>query len=284
MVAAGRRLFFKVRPVATLIRGWFAERAEHSQGSDFMEFAQEKGHMSLTAVADEPAEQGGKPDDELLAVIGHELRGPLTAIRTALDALTRCSDDAALRGRALALLNRQTRFMADLLERLLDLSRINYGKATLRKQAVELRQLVETALETARPCIDGRNHLLDVTLPPFPVILHVDATRVQQALTNLLENAAKYTKPGGRIQLTITLESDEVVFQLRDNGIGIGADTLPHVFDLFRQSSRVAAHYHGGLGIGLALVRQIVEMHGGSVMAYSAGVGQGSEFVVRLPK
>jgi signal transduction histidine kinase len=235
-------------------------------------------------VIDEREDMGTeKRRDDFLAIVGHELRTPLAAVRTALDVLTRGSNDAAMREQALALMNRQTRLMSEMLDRLLECFRVRHGKVPLRKQAVDLRQLLETVIETVRPCIDGRRHQLELTLPPISIILEADATRLEEALSNLLENAAKYTDPGGRIELIVTLKSDAVVLQIRDNGIGIGGESLPYIFDLFRQSPHTTGHCQGGLGIGLALVRQIVEMHGGTVDAFSAGPGKGSEFLVCLP-
>lgn len=222
--------------------------------------------------------------DEFLALLGHELRNPLAAIRNALQVCRRCGDDTAMREWVRGVLERQTDQMIHLIEKLLEFSRITHGKARLQKRPVDLAQMVNMAVETVRPRIDERGQLLAVTLPPGPVTLEADPTLLQQALTNLLVNAVKYTGPGGDIWLTVEHVGDDIVFRVCDSGIGIASDVLPHVFDLFWQSSRTADHSEGGLGIGLALVRQIVALHGGSVRAVSDGLGKGSEFVVRLPR
>jgi signal transduction histidine kinase len=229
-------------------------------------------------------EEVGSKEDELLALVGHELRGPLAAIRNAVAVLSRKGDDAATREWVQGVLDRQTRQMSSLIEEMLDLSRFSRGKGRLEQRLVDLRHVVPLAIETVRPCIDERGHVLVVVLPPGPVTVKADPIRLAQVVSNLLGNAAKYTDRGGRIELTVLPEGDEVVIRVRDNGIGIAPEVLPHVFDLFCQSPRAAGRAAGGLGIGLALVRQLVEMHGGSVSASSAGPGQGSEFVVRLPR
>ena len=162
-------------------------------------------------------------------------------------------------------------------------ARNGLGKVQLGKERVDLARLVDVAFEAVRHSLEERGHEVEVVLPPGPVILEADPTRLEEVLTNLLDNAAKYTAPLGRIGLTAVPEGDDIVFRVWDSGIGIAPEMLPHVFDLFWQSS-CAAHHSGGLGIGLALVRQIVELHGGSISAFSAGPGQGSEFVVRLPR
>jgi signal transduction histidine kinase len=222
--------------------------------------------------------------DQALALLAHELRNPLGAIRMALQMLHQVRDDPATRERVEGVLDRQTRHMGRLIEGVLDLARIGLGKVQLGRERVDLARLVEAALETVRHSLEERGHELEVVLPPDPLILEADPTRLQEVLTNLLDNAAKYTAPLGRIALTAVPERDDIVLRVRDSGIGIAPEMLPHVFDLFWQSSRAAGHSAGGLGIGLALVRQLVKMHGGSVSACSAGLGQGSEFVVRLPR
>jgi signal transduction histidine kinase len=218
-----------------------------------------------------------------LALLAHELRNPLGAIRMALQMLEQVRDDPVMRERVERVLDRQTRRMGRLIEGVLDLARIGLGKVQLGKGPVDLARLVDGALEAVRHSFEERGHELDVVLPPGPIILDADPTRIEEVLTNLLDNAAKYTAPLGRIGLTAGPEGNDIVFRIWDSGIGIAPEMLPHVFDLFWQSP-CAADHSGGLGIGLALVRQIVELHGGSISAFSAGPGQGSEFVVRLPR
>ena len=220
---------------------------------------------------------------DAMALLAHELRNPLSAIRMALQTLRR-GHDASRREHVENLLDRQTRHMSRLIDGLLDFSRVGRGKVQLNKQRVELAQLVEVAIEAVRPCLEERGHELAFALPPGLVTLEADPTRMVEVLTNLLENAAKFTGSPGRIELTAVPEGDDIMIRVRDSGIGITPEMLPRVFDLFWQSSPSVDHSAGGLGIGLALVRQLVEMHGGSVSAFSAGLGQGSEFVVRLPR
>jgi len=224
------------------------------------------------------------PSHDAMALLAHELRNPLGAIRMALQLLRQGHDDARRREYVGSVLDRQTRHMSRLIEGALDFSRIGHGKVRPNKERVDLAQLVEVAIEAVWPCIEERGHELAVTLPPGPVILEADPTRLEEVLTNLLENAAKFTGPPGRIELTAVPEGDDIVIRVRDSGVGIAPEMLSRVFDPFWQSSAVADHSACGLGIGLALVRQLVEMHGGSVSAFSAGLGQGTEFVVRLPR
>jgi signal transduction histidine kinase len=221
---------------------------------------------------------------DALALLAHELRNPLGAIRMALEVLRQGHDDANSREHMENVLDLQTRRMIRLIEGVLDLSRIGHGKAQPNKERVDLAQLVAVAIEAVRPCIEKRGHEVAVLLPAGPVILDADPTRMEEVLTNLLDNAAKFTRTPGRIEVTAMTEEDDIVVRVRDNGIGIAAEMLPRVFDLFWQSSPGADQSAHGLGIGLALVREFVEMHGGSVCAWSAGLGQGSEFVVRLPR
>jgi signal transduction histidine kinase len=220
---------------------------------------------------------------ELLAVVAHELCNPLAAIRYALCVLEQQGDNAAARERFRNLVDRQTQSIGRLVEDLLDASRIEHGKIQLSKQPVDLAQTAADAVETARAAIEGRGHQLVVKLPAEPVCLYADPARLEQVLTNLLNNAAKYTEPGGRIWLTAHVESGDVVLRVRDSGMGIAPEMLPHVFDPYWQAENMREHSQGGLGIGLELVRKLVELHGGSASAYSEGLGRGSEFVVHLP-
>ena len=172
--------------------------------------------------------------------------------------------------------------LTHLVDDLLEVSRITTGRIQLRQEQVAVNGIVERAVETARPLIDQRRHELTVSLPPQPIWLYADAARLEQVVVNLLTNAAKYTNEGGHIWLTVQQEGDEAVLRVRDTGVGIAPDLLPHIFDLFTQAERSLDRSQGGLGIGLALVQRLVEMHGGTVEV-SSTLGQGSEFVVRLP-
>ena len=184
---------------------------------------------------------------------------------------------------ARAMMERQLSHMVRLVDDLLDVSRISQNKIELRRSRVQLADVVSSAVETARPLIDAAGHELTVSLPQRPVFLDADLTRLAQVFSNLLTNSAKYTDPGGRIWLTGELRDGEVVVTVRDTGIGIPADALPRIFDMFSQVERSIERTTGGLGIGLALVKGLVEMHGGTVTAESGGQGRGSTFTVKLP-
>jgi PAS domain S-box-containing protein len=221
--------------------------------------------------------------DEFLATLAHELRNPLAPIRNAVEVMRlRNVDDPAL-VRCRDVIERQVKQLTRLVDDLLDISRISRGRVELRKEVIDLATVVRRALETTRPLIEERRHQLTVSLPPEPVWLEADATRLEQVLVNLLNNAAKYTDRGGEVSLTASGEGSEVVVRVRDSGIGIPDDLLDHVFDIFVQGDHTKDQAKGGLGIGLSLVRNLVDMHGGCITARSAGRGAGSEFVLRLP-
>ncbi len=220
---------------------------------------------------------------EFLAELGHELRTPLGAICNALQVLALQGDDAVLRESVRGLMERQTQCIGRLVDGLLEVSRIEHGKIQLRKETLDLAQSVARAVETVRASVEGRGHQIDLTLPPGPAAFDADPVRLEQVLTNLVNNASKYMEPGGRIGITAEVQGGDVVLRVRDSGIGIDPEMLAHIFDPFWQVERTLDHSQGGLGIGLALVRKLVEMHGGSTSASSAGLGRGSEFVVRLP-
>ncbi len=221
--------------------------------------------------------------DEFLAMLAHELRNPLAPMRNALHVLSTPGADEQTLRRSIDMMGRQVHTLARLVDDLLDVSRITRGKIHLRKEAVDLGAVLGRAVEMARPLIESNRHALTVALPAEPIRLQADATRLEQVFANLLNNAAKYTERGGRISLAAERSGSEAVVQVRDNGFGIPADLLPHVFELFTQADRTLDRAEGGLGIGLTLVRSLVEMHGGEVHAFSEGSGKGSEFVVHLP-
>ena len=234
--------------------------------------------------AQEALKEAGRSKDEFLAMLAHELRNPLAPVVNAIEILRQRGSDEAVRQRALEVMNRQTRNMARLIEDLLDASRITRGTIELRLERVDLVHMVERAVEESSAAIEARRHHLTVVLPPAPLWLVADPVRLEQVLTNLLNNAAKFTPPGGRIAVEVAAEAGEAVLRVRDDGEGIPPDLLPWIFDLFVQADRSLDRTHGGLGIGLTLVRNLVRFHGGSVTAQSDGLGLGSEFVVRLPQ
>ena len=220
--------------------------------------------------------------DEFLAMLAHELRNPLGVISGAVQ-LAAVTDQAGPADEFRDLIGRQVVHLTRLIDDLLDVSRITQGKITLRPETVDLAATVGRAVEQVRPVVERKRHALTVALPAAPVRFVADSTRTEQILGNLLTNAAKYTEPGGRIDLDARVEGGEVVFRVRDTGVGIAAEMLPEVFGLFTQVDATIDRAQGGLGIGLTLVRNLVEMHGGTVSAASAGKGRGSEFTVRLP-
>jgi len=221
--------------------------------------------------------------DEFLALLAHELRNPLAPIRYALAANKKPGRTPEQCRQAEEIIERQVMHMSRLLDDMLDISRITRGALELKKTRAELTSVIGAAIETARPMLDEKLHSLVLDLPNEPVQLEADAVRLAQVFSNLLINAAKYTDPGGRIQLRARPQANEVLVSVSDNGIGIPADMLPQVFNMFFQSHAALARAEGGLGVGLSLVRGLVRLHGGSVEARSAGSGQGSEFLVRLP-
>jgi signal transduction histidine kinase len=221
--------------------------------------------------------------DEFLATLAHELRNPLAPIRNALEIMRLAEGDPEAFNRSRAVMERQVGQMIRLIDDLLDVSRITRGKLQLVTETVDLKAVVEAAVEMSRPQIEKAGHQLSVSLPTTPLWVTGDRVRLAQVLSNLLNNAAKYTESGGSVLLEAGQSDARVVVRVRDTGIGIPPDMLPGLFDLFTQVNRSLNRSQGGLGIGLALVRRLVEMHGGTVEAHSAGLGQGAEFVVRLP-
>ncbi len=220
--------------------------------------------------------------DEFLATLAHELRNPLAPIRTGLELLKNAKSEEADR-RAREIMERQIRHMVHLIDDLLDISRVSRGKVELKKERVAVQSLVESALETSRPLIEVAQHELSVQLPQDVLILEADPTRLSQVLSNLINNSAKYTPNGGRIEVSAERQGLQAVLQVADNGVGIPEDMLPKVFDIFTQVGQSLDRAQGGLGIGLSLVKRLVEMHGGTVDAKSRGLGEGSTFTVRLP-
>jgi PAS domain S-box-containing protein len=221
--------------------------------------------------------------DEFIALLAHELRNPLAPLRNGLQVMQLAAGDADTIAQAHAMMDRQLGHMVRLIDDLLDVSRINQNKMELRRSRVLLADVASSAVETARPAIEAAGHELIVSLPRQPIFLDADLTRLAQVFSNLLNNSAKYTQHGGRIWLTAEPRSEEVVVSVRDSGIGIPVESLDAIFDMFSQVDRSIERSTGGLGIGLALVKGLVEMHGGTVTAASAGQGKGSTFTVTLP-
>jgi PAS domain S-box-containing protein len=230
----------------------------------------------------EQLREADRRKDQFLATLSHELRNPLAPIQSALN-VHRLAPDAGGRQTLLGIIERQVQLMVRLIDDLLDVSRINGGKLTLRRQRVPAAQVLASALETARPLIEHAGHRLELDVEDADLWLNADPQRLAQVFANLLNNASKYTEPGGRIDVTLRREDGEAMVSVRDSGIGMSADQLAQVFDLFVQVDASLERTRGGLGIGLTLVRQLVEMHGGRVLARSEGLGRGSEFIAYLP-
>jgi signal transduction histidine kinase len=232
------------------------------------------------------AEQLGVADrrkDDFLAMLAHEMRNPLAPLRNALHILRLAGNNPVVVSQVRDLMERQLTHLIRLVDDLLDVSRITRGKIDLRRERVDLADVVRNAVEISRPQIEAGRHELAVELPHEPLPVDGDPVRLAQVLANLLNNSSKYTPEGGRIGVTVGRQGEEAVVRVRDNGIGIPPERLPHIFEMFAQLDRDQDRTQGGLGIGLTLVRSLVQMHGGTITAHSEGAGRGSEFVVRLP-
>jgi PAS domain S-box-containing protein len=233
--------------------------------------------------AEEALRDADRKKDEFLATLAHELRNPLAPLHNALEIMRLAPGNPEAMRRAQEMMGRQVQQMARLVDDLLDVSRITLGKLELRRERLDLSAVVLSAVETSRPLIEAARHALTLVPPPQPLAVEGDRTRLAQVLSNLLNNAAKYTPEGGRIYLILERDGQQAVVRVRDSGVGIPAGMLSTIFELFSQGDQSSHSAQGGLGIGLTLVRRLAELHGGSVEAHSDGSGKGSEFVVRLP-
>ena len=221
--------------------------------------------------------------DQFLAMLAHELRNPLAPILNAAHVMRLREDDPAVLAQMRDVIEHQASHIARLVDDLLDVSRFTQGKIQLRKRPVRLQTVLAETADAIRVLVEACGHTISVDAPDGPLWLDADPTRLRQIVANLLDNAVKYTNPGGEIFLSIGRDRDEAVINVRDNGIGIAADMLPRVFELFAQADRSLDRPRGGLGIGLTLVKTLVSLHGGSIDVQSAGIGKGCEVVVRLP-
>jgi signal transduction histidine kinase len=252
------------------------------QGEFERKLAEENARLRAS---EDRLQEEARRKDEFLAMLSHELRNPLAPILNATHAIrVHGAKDAAKIVWAQDIIERQALQLSKLVDDLLDVSRITRGKVELKLATVELAAAATQAIEGCRPLLDGRQQQLAVSFPNEPLAVHADQVRLVQVLSNLLNNAAKYTAKGGQVWLTIERENEEAVVSVRDNGTGIDGKLLPNVFDLFTQCDRSLARSEGGLGIGLTIVKSLVEMHRGRVEARSEGLGKGSEFIVRLPR
>jgi len=249
---------------------------------------QSNNHLSVEMAerrkAEEALRAASRTKDQFLATLAHELRNPLAPITNAVEILRRAGNENPVQKRALEIMARQVQQMVRLIDDLLDVSRITTGKVLLDMQRVDIIAVMNSAVEIAAPGIESRHHQLALDLPPGPIFVEGDATRIAQVFANLLNNAAKYTDDGGRIAIRLEDHPDEVVVHFRDTGVGIAPDKQDSIFDMFVQVDQSLERGNKGLGVGLTLARQLIELHGGSIQVHSDGLGSGSEFVVRLPK
>jgi signal transduction histidine kinase/ActR/RegA family two-component response regulator len=242
-----------------------------------------RDHLGERLRAAEALQDQDRRKDEFLALLAHELRNPLAPLRNGLQVMRLAANDTNAVAQARAMMDRQLEHMVRLIDDLLDIARISQNKMELRRSRVLLADVVSSAVETARPAIEAAGHELTLSLPQRSLFLDADLTRLAQVFSNLLTNSARYTDRGGRIWLSAERQGSEVIVVVRDTGIGIPADALPRIFDMFSQVDRSIERSTGGLGIGLALVKGLVEMHNGTVAAMSDGPGKGSAFTVKLP-
>jgi PAS domain S-box-containing protein len=269
-------------PLFTAFLRDITERRQAEQALRDSENREQQTANELRQLAAELSEADHRKN-EFLAMLAHELRNPLAPIRNALQIVQLSGESGETIRSASEMMERQIAQLVRLVDDLLDVSRISRGKIELRREQVELSSIISQAIETTRPAVECAKHQLTVKLPSQPIYLDADLLRLAQVFSNLLNNSCKYTEPEGHISLAAEVQENEVVITVRDTGIGIPPEALPKVFDMFTQVDRSLERSQGGLGIGLTLVQRIVELHGGSVTATSAGVGRGSEFVVRLP-
>ena len=277
---------------------WVAAKARPRNHSETLDNTGHPGYGGMTDsdVSDNTSEllrkarrrveelaNANRRNDEFLAVLGHELRSPLASILNGIHLLVLQKQDASASQKTQAMIERQVGRMTQLVDDLLDVSRITHGRLRLQREQIDLREVVSNAIQTLESDIKQRNHQVTLSLPDAPVWLLADPGRLEQVFVNLLANASKYTDIGGELTVVGCAQEDQAVVRVRDSGMGIAAEVLPHLFDLFWQADAAALRSQSGLGIGLALVRNLVESHGGIVTAQSAGPGQGSEFTVYLP-
>jgi signal transduction histidine kinase/CheY-like chemotaxis protein len=242
-----------------------------------------KLEMARSKETEEKLQQANRRKDEFLAMLSHELRNPLAPIRSAAEIMRKIAPDDPRLTWAREVVERQVTHMAQIVDDLLDVSRITQGKVTLQRQPVELAKVLFHSIETARSQLESKQHNLAVNIPPAPIWVQGDFARLAQVFGNLLHNAAKYTPDSGRLDINVTGEPGSVVVSVRDNGIGIDPGLLPHVFEPFTQGVRTLDRSQGGLGVGLAVVERLVALHDGRVEVSSDGVGRGAEFRVILP-
>jgi PAS domain S-box-containing protein len=258
-------------------------KAEYGPSGEVLRVLGINADVTVLKRAEERLGEADKRKDEFLATLAHELRNPLAPVRNALSIMERPNVKPETVSQLRALISRQVDQLTRLVDDLLDVSRITTGKVTLQMQPVDLNAVIERAIETSKPLIDSRKHTLALEIADEPLVIRGDAVRMTQVLANLLHNAAKYTNEGGKITLSASRHAGDITIRVTDSGVGLSPDMIPLIFDLFTQADTDLARSSGGLGIGLTLVKKLVELHNGSVVATSMGLGHGSTFEVRIP-
>ncbi|GAB2877802.1 hypothetical protein GCM10027277_53970 [Pseudoduganella ginsengisoli] len=271
--------------IATLVYAFNDMLAEVGRRANALQDANRtlQYEMTVRQDAERALLQADRRKDEFLATLAHELRNPLAPIRTGLDILRMAGDDKVACDRARGIMERQLRQMVRLVDDLLDVSRINTGKLTIKREPVTLQSVVGDALELVRPMVDAQEHRLQVEMPQQPVYVMGDATRLAQVLSNLLNNAAKYTNRGGELGLRASVEDGQLLIRVSDNGIGVAPHMVGEIFEMFVQADTSLERSTAGLGVGLSLARRLAELHGGTITAESPGIGLGTTMTVRLP-
>ena len=264
----------RVAALVTAVRSALRARARQYQLRD---------HLFERARAEEELRQNDRRKDEFLAILAHELRNPLAPISNALHILKLTRSDNPQTVAVGQMIERQVRNLKRLVDDLLEVSRVTRGEVDLRRERVELSSVIRVAVDASLPLIDAARHHFEVAMPPEPIVLYADPVRLAQILSNILNNAAKYTEHGGSIALTAVRDHDRVAISVSDNGMGIPLEAQDDIFKLFTQVEQNRGRAQGGLGIGLTLVKSLVELHGGTVEVFSEGSGRGSRFTVRLP-
>ncbi len=284
-VLSGSRDFFEIEyPChSPSEQRWFVMRVTRFKSPAPVRVVVSHENVTQRRQAEDALKEANRRKDEFLATLAHELRNPLAPLRNGLEVMKLAGNDAVAVEQSRTMMERQLAQMVRLIDDLLDVSRISRGLIKLTKRRVALTSVVQQAVETSRPLIDANEHQLVINVPSEPIFVDAETTRLAQVFSNLLNNAAKYTERRGRIVLDIEREDGQALVRVGDNGIGISAHMLPQLFEMFTQAEGAQERSQGGLGIGLSLVKRLVEMHGGSVTAQSDGLGRGSEFTVRLP-
>ncbi|MCE9552009.1 MAG: response regulator [Planctomycetes bacterium] len=282
-VAVFAELHRKQRECAMANRTLLTEVAERRRAEEQLRVLNETLEQRV-AERTEALRVADRRKDEFLAVLGHELRNPLSAIVNAVQLIQMVGSDPGTSEWAHSIIKRQSGHLSRIVDDLLDVARITRGKIELRKQPMDLLQIMGRAADTVRSLLAEKNHDFKITIPDSgPLLAEVDPTRLEQCVVNLLRNSAKFTPAGGCIGIAAQVHDAEAVISVRDNGIGIAPEVLPHIFELFTQASGSLDRAEGGLGIGLNICHQLIALHGGSISAFSDGLGQGAEFVIRLP-